>query len=153
MPQAEVKGKTELLEKFREVGITLSTQRQVMKDSLLKGAEMMRSEVAERAPLDTGLYRKSLVCGVVEETDNKVIVEVTPSRNLPHGFIGHMLEYGTSPHPIAKKGKKKKRTEGLHPGIKPQPHFRPVFEDVELRDRIVSEIGASVWAEIERRLI
>lgn len=97
------------------------TNRDVVHDALMAGAEMVAEEARRLVPVDTGNLRDSI--GTSTETkgmnfarvqvkmgDHIVFVGPLQGKGLPHdGFYGHMIEFGT-----------------MH--VPPQPFMQPAFE-------------------------
>lgn len=65
---------------------------------------------------------------------------VGPSAANPHYRLGHLVEFGTTPHRIGKK---------LHPGARAFPFLRPAFE--ETKDEVIKRFGAEIGPAVEAR--
>ena len=83
------------------------TNRDVVEDALMAGAELVVEEAKRLVPVDTGNLRDSI--GISTETkgmnfarvqlkkgDQVLLVGPLQGKGLPHdGFYGHMVEFGT----------------------------------------------------------
>ncbi|EJU13994.1 hypothetical protein LH128_05830 [Sphingomonas sp. LH128] len=98
-----------------------ATNRNIVQEALIAGAELVAEEARRLVPVDTGNLRDSI--GISTETkgmnfarvqlkkgDQAVFVGPMQGKGLQHdGFYGHMIEFGT-----------------MH--ARPQPFMAPAFE-------------------------
>lgn len=102
-----------------------STQAKVLRQSLRPGAALMRKEARSRAPVATGLYRRSIAIAIqrTRGASARLRVGVRGSR----ARIAHLLEFGTRYMPA-------------------QPHLRPAAQ--QSADESVRLFGREIWARI-----
>lgn len=130
-------------------------------NALLAGGRVLRDEMKLQVPVETGDLKKAI--NVTRYTTRKEGVRaVAAGVRGKEGPLAHLVEFGTSPHPI--KAKKKKAlaylkggeqrfaTEVQHPGAKPKPFVRPATDAKaqEAVERMRDNMAAGIVREAEK---
>ena len=104
----EISGMDDLLARLARTGANVEATK---KKALLKGAEVIRTEIEARAPVDTGFLKDHIV---IFENAGADYVNVGPSKEV---YYAKMIEFGTkkgnklSPNPFVELAYLAKRTE------------------------------------------
>lgn len=123
----------------------LKVQRQVLRNALRRGANVIRDEARLLAPKKTGKMAKSI------KTDTRTENGLPVARVRLKGkgaYRGVFMEYGVAPHIISAEGnlsasamnRRNKKREALkigevyvgkvqHPGVAPRPFMRPALDN------------------------
>jgi len=97
------------------------------------GAKVIQADAAARAP---GSIGASILRKTTYRSPTAVTVSVGPAKR---NVIARFVEYGTKPHDIPRRRKRKGRRKVLlfggrfasrvhHPGTKPKPFLRPAYD-------------------------
>lgn len=127
----------------------------ITRRGISKMAQVIRKEMRDRAPRETGDLRKNLAYSIKRDLRGGFRGTVGPK---PKAFYARFIEFGTAAHLIPRKdtkGRKQKRIKigdkvyrsVDHPGIQPRPFLRPAFE--ASKRRTVDEAGKLMWKLIE----
>jgi HK97 gp10 family phage protein len=126
-------------------------QRNIMKSALRAGANVIKNEAKANAPVGptsgenarlyggyAGALRDSIRTSVGTDRSGRISAAVKVGGKTKKGadvFYAHFVEFGTRPHLIkAKPGEALSIGGSLHqsvqhPGMRPQPFFRPAFDN------------------------
>lgn len=128
----------------------------ITRRGIAKMAQVIRKEMRQRAPKDTGDLRKNLAYKIKKEPRGGYSGTVGPK---PKAFYARFLEFGTAAHAIPNKNSKSRKPIKIggrvfntveHPGIAPHPFLRPAFE--AKKQAAVEEAGKIMWQLIEEAL-
>lgn len=112
--------------------VKASASKAALDRATLSGAEAVREEIANRAPIRTGALSRSIVVDKVETKPDIVTKSIGPSRQ---GFYARWVEFGT----------RRRRRGGVMPA---RPFIGPGFMAAEAE--AIRRIGASLWESIRR---
>jgi HK97 gp10 family phage protein len=127
-----IKGGDELAALLGQLPVEVETK--IMRQGLAAGANVIRDEARARAPKKTGALARSIkTTRDTKRQSGQVIAKVRLKGR--HAFLGRFFEYGVLPHKIWTTSKESLVVNGVaigrqawHPGISPQPFFRPAFD-------------------------
>lgn len=133
----------------------------ISRAGIAEAAKVMRKEMRERAPRDSGNLRKNIKYKLRRFQRRGFTGTVGVTRK---AFYAGFIEYGSSPHrlPAEKigrgRGKRKNNAKisfdggvfsgANHPGISPKPFLRPAFE--AKKEAAIKSIGVKIWALIKK---
>ena len=130
-----IRGARETAAALRAVG-RQSTQRGILNSALRPGANHVKAnvqaEVAAKALIDTGEYRRSIAVRVGRKNRYGETARVYVGVRGPRRFISHLLEFGTR-------------------FAAARPHFRPALD--RSYTEVVRLFGKAVWPQIERAVL
>lgn len=132
-------------------------------------AEAARS----RVPVETGNLKRSISVRTLRLGRTGYAAKVGPMKRkfrgrveigagtfgsltqIADGWYGHLVEFGTAPHLIPKRGSKVVKVNGKlvrgpvqHPGTPPRPFMRPAWQAT--KGQLVHKMGRVMWRRIER---
>lgn len=128
----------------------------ITRRGIAKMAQVIRKEMRQRAPKDTGFLRKNLAYKIKREPRGGYSATVGPK---PKAFYARFLEFGSAAHAIPNKNSKSRKPITIggrvfdsvqHPGTSPHPFLRPAFE--AKKREAVEEAGKIMWQLIEEAL-
>ena len=126
---ANVKGLDQLQALLNTLSAKVETN--IMRAALRAGANVIRDEVRQTAPFDTGLLRKGIK---VSTRARRGVVTATIKASGKHSHAAAWLEYGTLPHIIKARQAKGLAIDGAfaevvnNPGVKARPYMRPALD-------------------------
>jgi HK97 gp10 family phage protein len=100
------------------------TARKHLRESALAGAEVIRQEVEDNAPIDRGILKTDIQKEIVKETKARVQIEIGPGDK---GWYARLVEFG---HKIVVGGTlRSKSSPGKVVGeVPPHPFMGPAFD-------------------------
>jgi HK97 gp10 family phage protein len=137
----------------------------VANNALRAGARVMNNEAKRLVPVKTGELKASLKVRT-RRPKNPAIKAVSFGVRGKEGPLAHLIEFGTSPHPIFSNqgplsldhnGQPVVNKEGRatyvldkvqHPGFSPKPFIRPAGDS--MASQAVDQIGKTLGTGIER---
>lgn len=111
--------------------LPVKVEKNILRGALRAGAAVIRDEVQQRAPIDSGALRKSVR---ISSRSNKGRVSASVKVGNQEAWYAHLVEFGTRPHVIKAKPGRAMRFGGVttaqvnHPGIAPRPFIRPAVD-------------------------
>lgn len=151
-----VKGLPEILKRLKALPEELRSR--ILSRAMRKGADLIREMAARMVPVRTGQLRDSIL---VRQPSFRTHTNVT-FNIAAHSRIAHLVEFGTSAHPISPRTMGSRVGRALrvammiqghfvagavtHPGARPRPFMRPAF------DQHADSVIAMVAHEVEKAL-
>lgn len=160
-----VRGADELSRRLRDLGPKLN-ERYVKRIMRSAGQEVVRAAKANVTAIDSGLLRESLGLVVrVNRRTGRVLVVVGPRGDAQFTMVdsrtgklvkrptkyAHLVEFGTQPHQIIRRGISKRTGRPWvqviqHPGTPARPFMRPAFDVAR------GSVQARIQRDIEKGL-
>ena len=164
----DVKGLPEILKKLKDLPEVLKSR--ILSRAMRKGADLIREMAARMVPVRTGQLRNSIL---VRQPSFRMRTNITLNISAD-SRIAHLVEFGTSAHPIAPRPmyqrvgdaiKRGYRTaEGqrpammiggrfvagtvAHPGARPRPFMRPAFD--QHADSVIAMVAHEVGKALDK---
>ena len=139
-----------------------SLQKPTLESALKKAAKPVLADAKSGAPGD---LKKALAISTTLSKNQRKLqlktgaAEVFVGATWPKGAAAHLVEFGTAPHPIPKKGNPIMRfiiggeeiftTVIDHPGAAPHPFLRPAWD--ANRDRVLDSIEKEIWEALRKK--
>jgi HK97 gp10 family phage protein len=124
----------------------------VIRKGTSKMAQVVRKEIKSRAPSRSGDLKKEIRFKITRGKNGGYSAEVGAFNK---GFYALFIEFGTNPHRIKPKGKKKvlnfggsQVSEVIHPGTNAKPFIQPGFKAAQ--NEAVRQAGIVVMKEINK---
>ena len=152
------------LKEVRDLIARLSDQlaREVYPQAGRDALEIMRDDARSRVPVENGQLREAIKIRTERSSARGgVRMQLYVDSGSEGAGDAHLLEYGTDPHRIPKRGPggddrpvhrpgdgQDKRAQ--HPGAKATPFMRPAFEAT--KHRVVDTLGINVIKGLERQV-
>jgi len=146
----KVRGLRELERAIRKLPRLMG--KRVLTKALRAGALPMAAAMKQRAPVESGRLRRSIVSRASASIQSgTVAIKIGPSKA---AWYAHFVEFGTATHNIRSKllGPRLKLRDGRivrkvsHPGAAAQPFMRPAFDETKtlaaniIKQQLVTEV-------------
>lgn len=150
----KIEGLKELNAKLKSLATKEANR--ITRRGIAKMAQVIRKEMRQRAPKDTGFLRKNLAYKIKRESRGGYSATVGPK---PLAFYARFLEFGSAEHIIPNLNSRSRKPIAIgnrvfssvdHPGTSPRPFLRPAFE--AKKREAVDECGKVMWKLIEEAL-
>ena len=152
----KIDGLKELNAKLKRMSARDSNR--IVRRGISKMAQVIRKEMRERAPVDSGDLKKNIGFKIFRDQRGGFRGQVGPK---PKAFYARFIEFGSASHIIPRKDTKGRKQKAIkigdktyksvtHPGISPKPFLRPAFE--AKKRQAVEEAGALMFKLIEEAL-
>lgn len=116
-----IEGLDEVKRALRELPKKL--ERNVVRGGLRAAAKIVADEAKRRVPVRRGFLQKSIR---ISSRVKNGLVTVSVKAGGKGARHAHLVELGTKPHLIGRRGFKSAPIR--HPGAKPKPYMKPAFE-------------------------
>jgi HK97 gp10 family phage protein len=117
--------------KKKLMGITAQVGSRVLLEAVTRGAEIVRTEAASKAPTRTGKLSREIILEPKIHARTLAVVAVGPSQD---AFYGRFVEYGT-------------KATGKHRATQPHPFLFPALE--MHREDVKQVVADQIRTELE----
>lgn len=163
----EIRGLKDLRKQMNRLDTKMKAS--IARKSLGKGARIFRDEAKRRVPVNTGNLKNSIASRITRLGKTNFLAKVGPVKRkgknkdtgkmqvVADGWYGHLVEFGTDPHLIPRRGSKLLKINGRvvrgpvqHPGTPPRPFLRPAFRAQS--GKVLDTVGDEMWRLVKREL-